>query len=104
MIPGDAFTDPLTKRGEQLERERDTRILTEPEREELRSLKLLAHARIAHTREFPLADTAQQEEAQYLAEQQQRDCDEVAEVMRRFVAKYGATIVEVAFQVALKGR
>ena len=99
-----AAVTPLIERGEQLERERNTRLLTEAETEELRSIKLLAHACLAHTREFPLADSAQQEEAQYLAEQRQRDCDEVAEVMRRFVAKYGAAIVEAAVQVALTRR
>ena len=99
-----ALADPLLRRGERLERERNTRLLTEAETEELRSIKLLAHACLAHTREFPLADSAQEEEAQYLAEQRQRDCDEVAEVMRRFVAKYGAAIVEAAVQVALTKR
>ena len=91
MTPGDAYVDPLIKRGEELmAMERASKPMTQAEAEELDSLQQYALAKLKHTSQFPLANTAQEESAQYLAAQ-----DEVA------VSKFLADVWEVLRPILL---
>lgn len=77
MTPGDEYVDPLIRRGEELEAMARAGLDPTPaEIAEHASIKAYARARIKHLREFPLADTAQEESAQYRAEQEARSASE----------------------------
>ncbi len=86
MTPGDAYVDPLIARGEELERliptsGTDAQVLLW--KAELESLKAYARSRIAHLAAYPLASTAQEESAQYLAEQESRSAHERAAAIEK---------------------
>lgn len=91
MTPGDAYVDPLIKRGEDLEAMARAGLDPTPaEIAEHASIKAYARARIKHLREFPLAMTAQEESAQYRAEQEARSAREreaaVLAALRKFLS------------------
>lgn len=95
MTPGDEHVDPLIKRGEELERRiafssgMPGRVgdLTEAEQSELASIHVYAATKLRHTTQFPCASTAQEESAQYLAEQEARSAREREAAALRFVTQ-----------------
>ena len=98
-VPGDEFVDPLTKRGEDLERMATAGLdLTPVELSELASLKIIAHAKIRHLAAFPLADTSQQESEQYRAQQEARSAHEreqwLLDVGRKLWAALGPPLLQ----------
>lgn len=77
MTPGDEYVDPLIKRGEELERHKNSgAFMLLEEEDELASIKAYARARLAHLSQFPLANSSQEESAQYLAQQEARSVRE----------------------------
>lgn len=92
MTPGDDFVDPLIKRGEELER-LIAAGLGDPAlsvaQDELRSIKDIARARIAHTQQFPFASTSAEESAQYLAQQEARSAREREEAALKVLRTLG---------------
>ena len=87
MTPGDEYVDPLIARGEELmAMERASKPMTQAEAEELDSLQQYALAKLKHTSQFPLANTAQEESAQYLAAQEARSALEREVAVSKFLA------------------
>ena len=77
MTPGDAFIDPLIKRGEELERIRPAGgVLTEAEAAELASIKAYAKTKLAHLAAYPLGTTSAEESAMDLAWEEKRSAEE----------------------------
>lgn len=104
MTPGDAFVDPLIRRGEELERLmlRSDRPASDAEASELASLKVYAAGRIRHLAQFPLASTSQEESAQYLAQQEARSAHEREQAALAALRKFLALLEPVAL-AALQG-
>lgn len=78
MTPGDGFgVLPLIARGEELLRlAQADGIITPAEQAEHDSYVALAAALVKHTTQFPMASTAAEESAQYLAQQEARSARE----------------------------
>jgi hypothetical protein len=75
MTPGDAWVDPLIKRGEELERIAPE-VRTISQTAELESLKAYARSRIAHLAAYPLAASSIEESVQDLADEEARSARE----------------------------
>lgn len=100
MTPGDAWVDPIIKRGEELLRlAQADGIITPAEQAEHDSYVEYARIRQKHLADFPLANTSQEESAEDLLEEQARDRDELLAK----AWKLAEPAMEAAFATLLSG-